>query len=311
MSFFLILIGFILLILGGNWLLKSAVSISLGLKIPKIIIGMTVVSFATSAPELIVSINSALNGYPDLALGNVIGSNIANLAFVLGITLLIAEMDVQKSFFTTNWPVMMAASLLLFFFLRNDYLISDFEGLIFVLFLIFFLVYLFRFQNQDIIEDLPEDEDLLPTYKTFTLFVLGSIGLWGGSEMLITGATDLAITLGVGERLIGVTVVSFGTSMPELAASIIAVLKKEKAISLGNLVGSNIFNILAVLGITSLITPIAAIDHVIYTNDIYWMLLVSMILPILVLLPKKMELKRKSGIVLLFLYIFFLYQTIA
>ena len=310
MSFFLILLGFILLILGGNWLLKSAVSISLGLKIPKIIIGMTVVSFATSAPELIVSINSAVNGYPDLALGNVIGSNIANLALVLGITLLIAEMDVQKSFFTTNWPAMMAASLLLFFFLRNDYLISDFEGLIFVLFLIFFLVYLFRFQNDEIIDDLPEDEDLLPTYKTFTLFVLGSVGLWGGSEMLITGATDLAITLGVGERLIGVTVVSVGTSIPELAASIIAVLKKEKAISLGNLVGSNIFNILAVVGITSLITPIAAIDHVIYTNDIYWMLLVSMILPILVLLPKKMQLKRKSGIILLLIYIAFLYQTI-
>jgi cation:H+ antiporter len=311
MSFFLILLGFILLILGGNWLLKSAVSISLGLKIPKIIIGMTVVSFATSAPELIVSINSAVNGYPDLALGNVIGSNIANLALVLGITLLIAEMDVQKSFFTTNWPAMMAASLLLFFFLRNDYLISDFEGLIFVLFLIFFLVYLFRFQNDEIIDDLPEDEDLLPTYKTFTLFVFGSVGLWGGSEMLITGATDLAITLGVGERLIGVTVVSVGTSIPELAASIIAVLKKEKAISLGNLVGSNIFNILAVVGITSLITPIAAIDHVIYTNDIYWMLLVSMVLPILVLLPKKMQLKRKSGIVLLLIYIAFLYQTIS
>ena len=311
MSFFLILIGFILLILGGNWLLKSAVSISLGLKIPKIIIGMTVVSFATSAPELIVSINSAVNGYPDLALGNVIGSNIANLALVLGITLLIAEMDVQKSFFTTNWPVMMVASILLFLFLRNDYLISDFEGLIFVLFLIFFLVYLFRFQNDEIIDDLPEDVDLLPAYKTFTLFMLGSVGLWGGSEMLITGATDLAITLGVGERLIGVTVVSVGTSIPELAASIIAVLKKEKAISLGNLVGSNIFNILAVVGITSLITPIAAIDHVIYTNDIYWMLLVSMVLPILVLLPKKMQLKRKSGIVLLLIYIAFLYQTIS
>ena len=310
MSFFLILLGFILLILGGNWLLKSAVSISLSLNIPKIIIGMTVVSFATSAPELIVSINSALNGYPDLALGNVIGSNIANLALVLGITLLIAEMDVQKSFFTTNWPVMMVASILLFFFLYNDYLISDFEGLIFVLLLLFFLVYLFRFQNQDIIDDLPRDEDILSTFKTFTFFILGSIGLWGGSEMLITGSTDLAITLGVGERLIGVTVVSVGTSIPELAASIIAVLKKEKAISLGNLVGSNIFNILAVVGITSLITPISANDNVIYTNDIYWMLLVSMVLPILVLLPKKMELKRNSGIVLLLLYIVFLYQTI-
>lgn len=310
MSFFLILIGFILLILGGNWLLKSAVSISLGLKIPKIIIGMTVVSFATSAPELIVSINSAVNGYPDLALGNVIGSNIANLALVLGITLLIAEMDVQKSFFTTNWPVMMVASILLFLFLHNDYLISDLEGLIFVLFLIFFLVYLFRFQNYDIIDDLPEDVDLLPASKTFIFFLLGSVGLWGGSEILITGATDLAITLGVGERLIGVTVVSVGTSIPELAASIIAVLKKEKAISLGNLIGSNIFNILAVVGITSLITPIPANDHVIYTNDIYWMLLVSMVLPILILLPKQMELKRKSGVVLLLLYVVFIYQTI-
>ena len=311
MNFLLIISGFILLILGGNWLLKSAVSISLGLKIPKIIIGMTVVSFATSAPELIVSINSAVNGYPDLALGNVIGSNIANLALVLGITLLIAEMDVQKSFFTTNWPVMMAASILLFLFLRNDYLISDFEGLIFVLFLIFFLVYLFRFQNYDIIDDLPEDVDLLPASKTFIFFLLGSVGLWGGSELLIYGATNLALDFGITERLVGITVVSIGTSIPELAASIIAVLKKEKAISLGNLIGSNIFNILAVVGITSLITPITANDHVIYTNDIYWMLLVSMVLPILILLPKKMELKRKSGIVLVLFYLVFLYQTIS
>jgi len=311
LNFLLIISGFILLILGGNWLLKSAVSISLGLKIPKIIIGMTVVSFATSAPELIVSINSAVNGYPDLALGNVIGSNIANLALVLGITLLIAEMNVQKSFFTTNWPVMMVASILLFLFLHNDYLISDFEGLIFVLFLIFFLVYLFRFQNYDIMDDLPEDVDLLPASKTFIFFLLGSVGLWGGSELLIYGATNLALDYGITERLVGITVVSIGTSIPELAASIIAVLKKEKAISLGNLIGSNIFNILAVVGITSLITPLPANDHVIYTNDIYWMLLISMVLPILILLPKKMELKRKSGIVLVLLYVVFLYQAIS
>ena len=109
MNFLLIFGGFILLILGGNWLLKSAVSISLRLQIPKIVIGMTVVSFATSAPELIVSIKSALEGYPDLAIGNVIGSNIANLGLVLGITLLIAKIDVQKSFYTTDWPVMMIA----------------------------------------------------------------------------------------------------------------------------------------------------------------------------------------------------------
>ena len=187
---------------------------------------------------------------------------------------------------------------IIIFIPSNDYLISDFEGLIFVLFLIFFLVYLFRFQNYDIIDDLPEDVDLLPASKTFIFFLLGSVGLWGGSELLIYGATNLALDFGITERLVGITVVSIGTSIPELAASIIAVLKKEKAISLGNLIGSNIFNILAVVGITSLITPIPANDHVIYTNDIYWMLwsISIMVLPILVLLPKKMELERKSGI---------------
>ena len=128
--------------------------------------------------------------------------------------------------------------------------------------------------------------------------------------MLITGATDLAITLGVGERLIGVTVVSVGTSIPELAASIIAVLKKEKSISIGNLIGSNIFNILAVIGITSIITPISANDSTLYTNDIYWMLGVSLLLLVLVFLPKKMELERKSGVILLLFYALFLYQTI-
>ena len=142
MNFLLILSGFILLIFGGTWLLKSAVSISLRLQIPKIIIGMTVVSFATSAPELIVSVKAALNGSPDLALGNVVGSNIANLALVLGITLLIAKIDVQKSFHTINWPVMMISSLLLYFFLLNDYLISTTEGIFLVSFLVIFLSFM-------------------------------------------------------------------------------------------------------------------------------------------------------------------------
>ena len=120
MEFLYIISGLVFLIVGGNWLLKAAVGLSLRLNIPKIVIGMTVVSFATSAPELIISIKSALDGFPDLALGNVVGSNIANLALVLGITLLIAKIDVQKSFHTINWPVMMIASLLLYFFLLND-----------------------------------------------------------------------------------------------------------------------------------------------------------------------------------------------
>ena len=305
------MVGFGLLILGGNWLLKSAISISLRLQIPKIIIGMTVVSFATSAPELIVSIKAALNGYPDLALGNVVGSNIANLAFVLGITLLIAKIEVQKSFFTINWPVMITASLLLCFFLLNDYVISTIEGVFLFLFLTIFLIYLLKFQKQVVEEELSEDIISLSKLKTLVFLIIGSVGLWGGSEFLIKGATNLALDFGVSERIIGITVVSVGTSIPELTASIIAVLKKEKAISLGNLVGSNIFNILAVVGITSIITPITASDSTLYTHDIYWMLGVSLLLPMLVFMPKKMQLDQKSGILLLLLYGVFLYQTIS
>ena len=152
--------------------------------------------------------------------------------------------------------------------------------------------------------------EVTSNFKILLWFSIGGISLWGGSELLVVGAVGIAQFFEVSNRVIAVSMIAVGTSIPELAASVIAVVKKEKAISLGNLVGSNIFNILAVVGITSLITPIPANDHVIYTNDIYWMLLVSMLLPILVLLPKKMELKRKSGIILLLLYVVFLYQTI-
>ncbi|MDT7832214.1 calcium/sodium antiporter [Flavobacteriaceae bacterium S356] len=310
MNFLYIILGFTLLIFGGNWLLKSAVSISLRLQIPKIVIGMTIVSFATSAPELIVSIQSAIDGYPDLALGNVIGSNIANLGFVLGITLLIAKIDVQRSFYTTNWPVMMIASLMLFYFLYNDAAISFVEGIILFSFLLIFLVYLLRFQKQAVVDEMPEDDEALPNYKTAMFLVLGALGLWGGSELLIVGATEMAIDFGVSERLIGITVVSIGTSIPELAASIIAIIKKEKAISLGNLIGSNVFNILAVLGLTSIITPIKVEDQALLTNDIYWMLGISFSILIWVFMPVKMRLERKSGVILLLIYAAFLYATI-
>tara|TARA_B110000046_G_scaffold167334_1_gene184930 strand:- start:25422 stop:26354 length:933 start_codon:yes stop_codon:yes gene_type:complete len=310
MNFLLIISGLILLILGGNWLLKSAVALSLKLEIPKIVIGMTVVSFATSAPELIVSINAALNGAPDLALGNVIGSNIANLGLVLGITLLLSTMEVQKSFYKTDWPIMMVASALLYFFLVNDKVITQYEGIILFSFLIFFLIFILRFQKKRIVDELSEDEEPLPKFKIALFLVLGGVGLWGGSELLIKGATTLAKDFGVTERVIGVTIVSIGTSVPELAASIIAIIKKEKAISLGNLIGSNIFNILAVLGITSMITPINVVDERLLTSDLFWMLGISFVILPLVFLPKKYQLNWKHGSLLLIGYFVFIYYTL-
>lgn len=312
MDLLLIIGGLVLLIFGGDWLLKAAVGLSLKLNIPKVVIGMTVVSFATSAPELIVSIKSALAGSTGLAVGNVIGSNIANLALVLGVTVILSKIDVLKSFYLTDWPVMMASSMLFYFFIINDHTISAIEGGILFSLLIVFLVYLLKFQKQAVVDEAPEDDEPLPLYKVVLFLAIGGLGLWAGSELLIKGAVSMAESLGVSERIIGVTVVSVGTSVPELAASIIAVLKKEKAISLGNLIGSNVFNILAVLGITAMITPIEikAQDLGLLNNDIYWMLGISLLVLPLVFFPKKLRLNWKDGIILLFMYFFFVYQTV-
>ncbi|CAL2086261.1 calcium/sodium antiporter [Tenacibaculum vairaonense] len=313
MSILYIIIGLVLLVLGGNWLLKAAVGLSLRLNIPKIVIGMTVVSFATSAPELIVSVKSALDGATGLAVGNVIGSNIANLALVLGITIILSPIDVEKSFYKTDWPVMMIASGLLYFFIVNDRVIQSYEGMILFAALVAFLVYLLRFQKQAVVDEMPEDDEELPLYKVVLFLAIGGLGLWGGSELLINGSVALAKNLGVSDAVIGVTVVSVGTSIPELAASIIAVLNKEKAISLGNLLGSNVFNILAVLGITSMITPVEVKADALslINNDIYWMLAISFAVLPLVFIPKGMRLGWRDGVVLLASYVTFVYLTIA
>lgn len=306
MNYLLLLAGFVILILGGNWLLKAAIGLSLRLRIPKIVIGMTVVSFATSMPELIVSINSALDGHPDIALGNVIGSNIANLGLVLGIVIILSTIEVEKSFYKIDWPVMMLASVVLYFFLAFDGVLERYEGLILFVLLIVFLVYLLKVQKNNITDESIDDKEILPIYLIVIYLIIGGIGLWGGSELLIKGAVNLANHFEISKRIIGVTIISIGTSIPELAASIIAVLKKEKAISLGNLIGSNIFNILAVLGITSMITPIQVVDNRLLTNDIIWMLIFALVIVPLVFIPVRMKLTWKEGLILLGGYVVFI-----
>ena len=306
----LIVLGLVFLVGGGNLLLKSAVALSLRLNISKIIIGMTIVSFATSAPELIVSIQAALDGFPDLALGNVVGSNIANLGLVLAIIIILGNIDVRPSFYVTDWPVMMVASLMFFGFIYSDGELTRWEGVVMVIVLFLFLVYLLRFQQPAIVEDLPDTDKPLPLYQAVLYLGLGGLGLWGGSELLVDGAVKLASIFGVSDRVIGITVISIGTSIPELAASVIAVIKKQKAISVGNLIGSNIFNLLAVLGITSIITPITVQDQSLLTNDVFWMLAISFAILPLVFLPKGLRLGWRDGLVLLILYVIFLAKTV-
>lgn len=313
MDILYIIIGLVLLVLGGNWLLKGAVDLSLKLNISKIVVGLTVVSFATSAPELIVSIKSALDGYPDIAVGNVIGSNIGNIGLVLGAVLLINPIIVKPSFYKMDLPFLYVASFVLFSSLFFFESIDRLQALFYILVLVLFIFSLIRFskKNKTVIDLDIEPESNANNYKIFGILVLGGVALWGGSELLVKGAVSLATSFGVTERIIAITVVSIGTSIPELASSIIAAVKKESDISVGNIVGSNIFNVLSVLGITSLIQPIEKIDSQLITQDIYWMLLFALILIPLCFLPKKHQVSKPSGLLLLLTYFMFIYFTIS
>ncbi|MEO2099701.1 MAG: calcium/sodium antiporter [Flavobacteriaceae bacterium] len=308
MEYLAIVFGIILLIKGGDWLLEAAISLSLRLNIPKIVIGMTIVSFATSAPELIVSVNAALNGYSDLALGNVVGSNVANLAFVLGVVLVVSPIDVPKAFYKTDWPMMFIATLLFYFFIIQDSILSQWEGGVMVIILVLFLIILLFFQGKETEQQALNFTEFKPIGKTLLSLSFGGFCLWLGAEVLIKGAVTLAKELGVSERVISITVVSVGTSIPELSASLIAIINKEKAISIGNLIGSNLFNILAVMGITSVIAPIVVEDQNLLQVDFPWMIFVSAFILPLVILPKKMQLGRRSGILLLIFYLLFIFK---
>ncbi len=311
MDFLLIIAGLVLLVLGGDWLLKAAVGMSLRLNISKIVIGMTVVSFATSAPELIVSVKSAMAGFPDIALGNVVGSNIANIGLILGLVMMISKMQVDQSFFKTDWPAMIISSLILFGMLFSDGQISRGEGVVLFTLIILFVIYLVKSQkNTGEAVETPLEETMA-MYKIAGFLLIGAVALYGGSEFLIKGAVNVAQAFGVSDRVIAVTVVAVGTSIPELAASLIAAVKKESSISIGNIIGSNIFNILSVLGLSAVIHPIRLADNRLLTFDIFWMLGFAFILLPLVYMPQKGFLDRKAGIVLLGGYITFVYLTFA
>ncbi len=312
MSLLWVILGFLLLVIGGEFLVRSSVALSFKFNLSKLVIGMTVVSFATSAPELLVSLQAALEGSSDISLGNVIGSNVANIGLVLGITAIITPLAVSKDFYKINWPMMMLLSIALYFFLRSGNILSFTEGLaLFVSLIIFLYILIRRAQKENIEVDSDIDDALQKTsnFKIIIWLLIGAAALYFGSKWLVDGAKAMAISIGVSERVISVTMVAIGTSVPELAASVIAALKKEKAISLGNLIGSNIFNIASVLGLTAMIQPIAINSEKILSTDIFWMLAYAFVLIPLTFIGKKYELGRTKGLFLFVGYIVFIYLT--
>ena len=303
------LLGFGLLIVGGEYLVRASVALSLKLKISKMVIGLTVVSFATSLPELLVSLNAALNGSPSIAINNVIGSNIANIGLVLGITALLGTIYVDKIFYKIYWPVLMIFSFGFYYFLSNDLKLDAVEGAVLFLSLLVFIAYLIKSSVGIETDDSMDALTMSSNFKIIIWLIIGGVALYFGAKWLVDGAVVIAQNVGVSEAVISVSVIALGTSIPELAASVIAVLRKEKAISLGNLIGSNIFNIGSVLGITALVKPIVVEDPEILSRDSIWMLVFAGLLLPLTLIFKRYELKKIEGFLLVFLYGAFIYTV--
>lgn len=300
MVYLLLLVGVLLLLIGGDFLVKSAASLAKKLNISPFLIGVTVVSFGTSVPELIVSLKAAFNGSSGIAIGNVIGSNVANLALVLGITVLIRPVVLDSKKLQFAWFAMLVASLMFFGF-SLDGILDRLDGFFLITGLILFLILSIRKRDDSF-----ADEELEKTLKTNLIpvyFILGAAGLYYGSELLVDNAITIAKSFGISEFIIGVTVVALGTSLPELVTSVIAILKGQSSISVGNLIGSNVFNIFAVLGITSAVNPLEA-DSFLIAIDLPIMLGVTLLTGVFLMVSK--QLGRIEGLLLITIYIIYI-----
>ena len=311
MVYFWLVAGLVLLVIGGEALVRGAVSFALKAKMSPLVVGMTIVSFGTSAPELLVSVGAVLSGHPDVSVGAVVGSNISNLALVLGITVLIFPIVVNKDSIRIDWPIMMLATILFYFFIMDQSLVQ-WEGISFFAILVLFTSWLIiRSRRQGIkLAAESEVEELSvgnPMYKDAMYLLIGMVSLYLGAEWLIESVVSIAEDFGVSEKLISVTIVAFGTSLPELVTSAMAALRKETDISIGNLIGSNVFNILAILGITAMVKPLE-ITETINSFDVYFLLAISIGLLPIMMFGKRIG--RFKGLLLLAFYIIYVYFSI-
>ena len=302
-----LLLGLFLLILGSNYLLKSSVELSLKYNISKVVIGLTVVSFATSAPELLISISSALKSSSDIAISNVIGSNIANIGLVFSTALFFVTIKISKNNVKYDLPWLLIVSAVFFFFLQ-DLIITKYEGLILVALLSVFIYFMFKMREEN--DDDEIEETKMSISKIIILLIVSSFLLFIGSELFVDSAIFFAKYFQVSERVIGLTLVAIGTSLPELVTSLVAIYKKELDISVGNIIGSNIFNILAVIGITSIIHELEVVGTQIIHFEIYVMIGFSILLGLFFFIPKKYTLYRPHGIILFLLFLTYYYNLL-
>ncbi len=311
MNYLFLFLGFVVLIISGEVMVRGAAGLALKARISPLIVGLTVVSLGTSAPELFASLQALKMGSPEIAVGNVIGSNIANLGLVLGITTIIFPIAIDRMILRQDWPMMLVA-IIAFYILGMDGELSFWDGALLFSMLIFFTGYLIlrsKWQRSDEPEEHDEDGEFNKVagksyWILIVLIIAGGLGLYFGSEWFLKGAIGIAYAFNIPEHVVGATIIAFGTSIPELAASGVAAFRKQSDISIGNLVGSNIFNLFGVLGITSMVGTLGISPQVL-EKDFFWMLGVALILFPIMFFGKKIT--RLNGLTLLLFYVGFVY----
>jgi cation:H+ antiporter len=313
MSLILLIGGLLVIILSANALVTGASSIAKRFNISDLVIGLTIVSIGTSAPEMAVSIISALNGNTDIAVGNILGSNISNILLILGLSAIVYPLVVQKNTQYKEIPLVILSVVLIgicgndiFFDKGSVNVLNRIDGIVFLFFFIIFLYYTFQIASVD---DIPDNQiKRVPLWKSIVFITLGITGLYFGGNYFVKGAVIIARFLGMSESVIGLTIVAIGTSLPELATSVVAAWKKNPDIAVGNIVGSNITNVFLILGITATIKPLPLSNT---TNiDIAVALLASLLLFLSTFVLNKRKITRLEGVIFISIYIIYLFYLI-
>lgn len=321
LNIILIIIGFILLIKGADFLVDGASEIAKKFHIPEIVIGLTIVAIGTSMPELVVSVTSALEGHSDLAIGNVVGSNIANLFLILGVCAIIKPLIFKKETRIFEIPFTIFVTILFFFLCINElngqtYIITKEEGIILLVFCILFILYNLimakkgeEFENENRILEIKTDEKKnVPVWESIFGIIIGIVGLKLGGDLVVNHSVEIAQMLGISEKLISLTIVAFSTSLPELITSIAATRKGETDMAIGNIIGSQIFNILLIIGISAFLAPIAYAKS--YNSNIILLTMGTILLGLYPYIGKKNEMTRSNGVAFVLIYIIYLASII-
>lgn len=305
-SFFFIIIGFILLIVSADVLVDGASGVAKKFHIPEIIIGLTIVSIGTSMPELFVSVTSALEGYSDMAIGNIIGSNLSNLLLILGLSAIIKPVIFQKETRLYEIPMCLFFTGIFMMFCNTQNTISRMEAIILLILFIMFLGYTIWMGKRESGNNLNnvEDNKKYNTIKNIIYIVLGIIGLKVGGDLTVNNAVNVANHFNISEKIISLTILAIGTSLPELVTSVTAAIKGNSDIAIGNIIGSNIFNILLIIGVSAIIKPI--IYNVTYNFDLIILLVSTIILALFPIIPPKNKMSRANGVIYFLMYVVYL-----